>query len=286
MSLPKFQTVERETVFSRLDFRSKLAVFVSLTGVAVLWSQPLLSVSLASAVLIACLWVGVPRGYLGFILRVMTPFFLLLLLTHGFFNVRPVLRLTGQSELTALFRFPENWWVVGGAMLSREGLLYGVNVIAKSLTFLLLVPLCVFTTDPNNLVLGLVRLRLPYKLAFLISSTLRFFPLLFDEIHAVIETQRLRGFALEEMSTLERVKTYSKIAVPIVLGAMFKAQQIEVVLQSKAFSGNAERTYLHDSKLRSADGWVIGFSAVVLMVVGLLYAVAGFGHFGRPITFT
>ncbi len=286
MSLPKFQTVERETVFSRLDFRSKLAVFVSLTGVAVLWSQPLLSVSLASAVLIACLWVGVPRGYLGFILRVMTPFFLLLLLTHGFFNVRPVLRLTGQSELTALFRFPEKRWVVGGAMLSREGLLYGVNVIAKSLTFLLLVPLCVFTTDPNNLVLGLVRLRLPYKLAFLISSTLRFFPLLFDEIHAVIETQRLRGFALEEMSTLERVKTYSKIAVPIVLGAMFKAQQIEVVLQSKAFSGNAERTYLHDSKLRSADGWVIGFSAVVLMVVGLLYAVAGFGHFGRPITFT
>lgn len=171
-------------------------------------------------------------------------------------------------------------------MLSREGLLYGVNVIAKSLTFLLLVPLCVFTTDPNNLVLGLVRLRLPYKLAFLISSTLRFFPLLFDEIHAVIETQRLRGFALEEMSTLERVKTYSKIAVPIVLGAMFKAQQIEVVLQSKAFSGNAERTYLHDSKLRSADGWVIGVSAGVLVVVGILYVVSGVGHFGQRILFT
>lgn len=286
MSLPTFQTVDRETGFSRLDFRSKLAVFVSLTGVAVLWSQPLLSVGLATAVLMACLWVGVPRGYLGFILRVMTPFFLLLLLTHGFFNVRPVLRLTGQSELTPLFRFPENWWVVGGAMLSREGLLYGVNVIAKSLTFLLLVPLCVFTTDPNNLVLGLVRLRLPYKLAFLISSTLRFFPLLFDEIHAVIETQRLRGFALEEMSTLERVKTYSKIAVPIVLGAMFKAQQIEVVLQSKAFSGNAERTYLHDSKLRSADGWVIGVSAGVLVVVGILYVVSGVGHFGQRILFT
>lgn len=279
MKLPQWKTVGRDTLISRLDFRSKLAVFVSLSVIAVLWNQPVLSGLLMAFVLLGCWWAGVPGGYLAFMGRVMAPFFGLLLLTHGFFNVHYVMLLTGQTALTPLFQFPGHWWIVGGGTLSEEGLLYGANVIFKSLTFLLLIPLCVFTTDPNNLVLGLVRLRVPYKLAFLVSSTLRFFPLIFDEIHAVIETQRLRGFALEDLSALERVRTYSKIAVPVVLGAMFKAQQIEVVLQSKAFSGRADRTYLHESTLATRDWITVAGAVLALAVAATLYVTLGFGRF-------
>jgi energy-coupling factor transport system permease protein len=286
MNQPQLRTVSRSTAFSRLDFRTKLAFFISVSAIAICWNDPRLSASLTGAVLIACLSVGVPRAYLALMLRVMSPFFLLLLCTHGFFNIQYVLRITGQATLTPLLTLPAGWWVVGGGSLSLEGLLYGINVICKSMTFLLLVPLCVFTTDPNNLTVALVRLRLPYKFAFVISSTLRFFPLIFDEIRAVTETQRLRGYVPEDMGVRERLQTNAGVAVPVILGAMFKAQQIEVVLQARAFSGRPERTYLHESRLRAAD-WFVIIASMLCLVAALALSSAGvLGHFPATATRT
>jgi energy-coupling factor transport system permease protein len=96
---------------------------------------------------------------LGLLLRVMLPFSLLLLLTHGFFNVAHVQRLTGLEALSVLWRVPAGLPIIGGVALSAEGLRYGVNVVAKSLTLLLLVPPLVLTTPIDALVRGLVALR-------------------------------------------------------------------------------------------------------------------------------
>jgi energy-coupling factor transport system permease protein len=279
MMLPELQRVTRSTFFSRLDFRTKAMTFVSVSIIAALWDNPLMGGLLMLATLGACLGVGVSLAYLGFMFRVMTPFFILLLLTHGLFNVEYVLRLTGRAHLTPVLTIPASWPVLGGRSVSREGLLYGVNVIFKSMTFLLLIPLCVFTTDPNHLVVGLVRLRVPYKLAFVVSATLRFFPMVFGEIQAVIETQRLRGFALEDMGPIQRVRVYAKISVPVILSALFKAQQIEVVMRSKAFSGNADRTYLESTAMRASDWIFVSFLLVAFGAALWSYFAVGFGRF-------
>lgn len=279
MTTPTLQVVNPTSAFAALDFRAKAALFVTASVLAVVWDDLRCTAALALVVFVACRAVGISWAYLGFVLRVMTPFFLLLLCTHGFFNKQYVLRLTGQSEVTPVLSLPESWWIVGGMVASKEGLLYGATVVSKSLTFLLLVPLCVFTTEPNQWVVGLVRLRVPYKFAFLVSATLRFFPLIFDEIQAVMETQRLRGFALESMGPVQRVRTYSRIAVPVILSAMYKAQHVEVVLQSRAFSGHSNRTYLHNPTLTMKDGVVIGLAAVGLVTGVLLTLILGFGRF-------
>jgi energy-coupling factor transport system permease protein len=279
MTLPELQRVTRSTFFSRLDFRTKLMTFATVSIVAALWDNPILGGLLMLAILGACLGVGVSLTYLGFMFRVMTPFFLLLILTHGLFNVEYVLRLTGRLHLTPVLTIPTSWPLLGGRSISREGLLYGVNVIFKSMTFLLLIPLCVFTTDPNHLVVGLARLRVPYKLAFVVSATLRFFPLIFGEIQAVMESQRLRGFALEDMGPVERVRVYAKTSVPVILSALFKAQQIEVVMRAKAFSGDPDRTYLEDTAMRAPD-WV--FASLLTVAFGAAlwaYFAVGFGRF-------
>ncbi len=273
MRTPRLQAVGRANVFTRLDVRSKLAVFLAASVLAVLWDDPAYSAGLMIAALAAVLAAGIPRSYVGLVLRLMAPFFLLLLLTHGFFNSAYLL------HLTPVFTLPEHWKVIGGCSLSWEGLGYGLNVVCKSLTFLLLVPLCVFTTDPNNLAVGLVKLKLPYKLVFVISSTLRFFPLIFGEVQGAIDTQRLRGYAVEDMGVLERIRTYSKIAVPVTLSSLFRAQQIEVALQARGFSGRPERTYLHEAELRAADAAVIVGSALVLAAALYLHASRGLGRF-------
>jgi energy-coupling factor transport system permease protein len=85
------------------------------------------------------------------------------------------------------------------------------------------------------------------------------------------------------MALLQRVRVYAKVAVPLILGSLVKSQQLEIVLQSKAFSGSPDRTYLHDSILKPVDIALIVFFLVTLLVALLLLLITGFGSFGGPI---
>lgn len=285
MSSLTFQTVERDSFFTRLDFRPKLLMMIVITIIAFVWESPALGGVLALLIILACLAVGVKFSYIRTLVTIMIPFYIILILTQGFFAGPLITSLTGKTEeqFTMLFVFPENWFWVGGAGMSREGVMYALNVVAKTLTMTLVIPLGIFTTDVNTMIVGMVKARIPYKLAFIFSSTLRFFPLLFEEIQSIIEAQRLRGLAFEKMGPVKRVRVYAKVAVPLILGAMVKSQMLEVVLQSKAFSGSPDRTYLHESQLERADYIVFALSALFFLAAVVAYIGWGVGRFGGPI---
>jgi energy-coupling factor transport system permease protein len=285
MSLMKFQTVERDSLFTQLDFRPKLLMVAVVSTVAFVWESPIALAALMVLLIALSLIAGVRVNYIRTIITVMIPFYILLLLTHGFWNTDQVKGLTGHDVLTPLFTFPATWPLIGGGSMSVEGFLYGWSVIFKMLTLVLVLPVAIFTTEVNNMIVGMVRARIPYKLVFIFSSTLRFFPLLFEEIQTIIEAQRLRGLAVEKMGPVKRVRVYGKVAVPLILGAMVKSQQLEVVLQSKAFTGSSDRTYLHESVLGSSDWAVIVLFLVLFALAAVLYFTIGFGRFGWLIYF-
>ncbi|MGC9522247.1 MAG: energy-coupling factor transporter transmembrane component T family protein [Anaerolineae bacterium] len=283
MSVTTLQSVEHDSFFTKLDFRPKLALMVAITLVAFLWESPVLGGLLASGVILACLAAGVKGSYIRRIFLIMLPFYALLIVTQGFFAAPLVRARTGQTVLTPLIVFPERWWLVGGATMTAEGVAYGLNVVFKTLTMTLVIPLGIFTTDVNTMIVGMVKAGIPYKIAFIFSSTLRFFPLLFNEIQSIIEAQRLRGLAFERMGPIQRVRIYAKVAVPLILGAMIKSQMLEVVLQSKAFSGSPDRTYLHESRMGPGDYGLLAFSALFLVVAIVSYVALGVGKFLGPI---
>ncbi len=278
----KFQTVERDSIFTRLDFRPKIFMMLVLTVVALIWESPVVQVTMAFLILLACFLSGVKMKFIRTILLIMIPFYVLLLFTHGFFNISQVKSLTGRDELTILFSVPQNWWLIGGLNFTVEGFWYGINTIFKTLTIVLVVPLVIFTTDLDNIIVGMVRAKVPYKLAFIFSATLRFFPLLFSEIGMIIQAQRLRGLAMEKMNIFQRVSVYAKVAVPLILGAMVQSQQLEIVLQSKAFSGDPDRTYLHESILSRLDYAFLIFFTLFLIAAFISWGVWGFGAFSGP----
>jgi energy-coupling factor transport system permease protein len=280
--MSRLVTAARGSFLARLDFRPKLLWAALTSFTALLWESPVANLGLASALFALCLFAGVHGRHLRLLFKVMAPFFALVLLTHGFWNVEQVKALSGHARLTPAFTLPRGLWLIGGASASVEGLLYGVSAIARTLSLVLVVPLVLFTTEVDRMIVALVRARVPYRLTFVFSSTLRFFPLLFDEIAAIIEAQRLRGLAFERLGPLARVRVYARVAVPLILGAMVRAQQLEVVLQSKAFSATGERTYLHDVALTRRDWIALAFGCVALLAVVALYYGYGVGRFTWP----
>lgn len=87
---------------------------------------------------------------------------------------------------------------------------------------------------------------------------------------------------MEKMNPLQRIKVYSKVAIPLILGSMVKSQQLEVVLQSKAFSGSPVRTYLHESEMGTLDYLLMGFFILLLVAAVVLYIFFGIGRFVVP----
>lgn len=282
MNAIALQTVDRRSVFTRLDFRPKLFMMFTITMVAFIWEDPRLGGGLALAVLLSCLAAGIRAGYIRTVLALMLPFSALVILTQGFFSTTLITTLTGRQpdDFRMLIAFPSTWPLVGGAGLSWEGVLYALNIVAKSLTMTLVIALGVFTTDIDAMVVGLVKARVPYKIAFVFSATLRFFPLLFAKAQAIIEAQRLRGLALEGMGLLRRLRIYARIVVPLILSSLIDSQMLDVVLQSRAFNGSSDRTYLHRSRLKAADWIAIGLTGLFLAAAAIGYAVFGIGRFG------
>lgn len=275
----KLQTVKYDSLFTHLDFRSKLVVMLSVTILAFLWESPIVGGILMLSVIASCVLAGVRLNYLGTILKVMIPFYIFLILSMGFFNVEQVKLLTSKSELTPLLILPQTWWLIGGAKMSLEGTLYGLNIVFKTLTMILVIPLAIFTTDVNQMTVGMVRAKIPYKVVFIFSSTLRFVPLLLEEVQSIIESQRLRGLNFEKMGWLKKAQVYAKVAVPLILNSLSKSQKLEIVLQSKAFSGSSNRTYLHESALTIPDYLLMIGSSLLFVAAIALYFGLGIGKF-------
>ena len=280
MGSMKFQTVKHSSLFTRLDFRSKFVMMAVITLIAFLWESPVTGGLLAVSVAIACLLAGVRLNYLATILKFMIPFYIFLVLTMGFFNTEQVKLLTGKSELTPFLTIPPEWWLIGGGRMTVEGTLYGLNIVFKTLTMVLVIPLGIFTTDVNQMTVSMVQAKIPYKIVFIFSSTLRFVPLLLEEVQSIIEAQRLRGLDMKKIGWLKKAQVYSTVAVPLILNAMSQSQKLEVVLQSKAFSGSSDRTYLHESVLHRVDYLIIASFIALFVFTLVLYFGFGVGKFG------
>ncbi|MGB5593887.1 MAG: energy-coupling factor transporter transmembrane component T [Crocosphaera sp.] len=275
----KFETVDKKSIFTRLDFRTKLLMMAVITIIAFVWESPITGGILTLIVGTACVFAGVKSDYLQTIFKVMIPFYTLILIVMGFFNISQVQTLLNTEELTSIFSVPKDWFWVGGLTMNKEGIVYGLNIIFKTLTMVLIIPLGIFTSDINHMVVGMVQAKIPYKIVFIFSSTLRFFPLLLEEIQGILEAQRLRGLALEKMGLIRKVTVYATIAVPLILNAMAKSQKLEVVLQSKAFSGSSKRTYLHESILTQTDYIVMTGFVLLFIIATILYFQWGVGKF-------
>lgn len=279
MSMLRFETVERSSILTRLDFRTKLMMIIVVMILAMLWESPVINAGLALMLILLCLFSGVKVKYIWTVIKLLIPFWLLLLFIHGFFSEALAVRLSGHQILTPIFIIPQDWWLIGGGKLSLEGILFGVNVIFKTLAMVLSVPLALFTTEVDSIIVGMVRSKIPYKIAFVFASTLRFFPALFEDIQMIIEAQRLRGLAMEKMNIFQKLAVYSRIGIPLILSAMADSQQLEVVLQSKGFCGEPNRTYMHDSDLTIEDRTIMSLMGGLFIIAVVIYFAFGVGKF-------
>jgi len=151
--------------------------------------------------------------------------------------------------------FPPVFPLLGGkGSLKWEGLILGLMIGCRLFTLVFLLPVLAGTTSPYRITSGLAAFGLNYQICFMITIAFNLIPGFREEGRTIIDAQKLRGLnSFEEGSFFARMKAWSALFVPLVLGAMRKAQVSSVVMDCRAFGLYKTRTWLDKPVMKVYD---------------------------------
>jgi len=158
--------------------------------------------------------------------------------------------------------------------ISRESLAFGAANFLKLATMMVAGLTLLATTPPEELFLGLVKLRLPYPVAFAFALALRWVPEVFATAMRVKEAQAARGLSWEQGGPLDRLKRHLPLLAPIFLLTLRRTQAMAWALEARGFQMSPRRTYLLSMHMAPRD-WL------ALAVAGLLLAGFVIAHLAQ-----
>jgi energy-coupling factor transport system permease protein len=245
-----------ETIFHRLDPRSKIAFMLLITMLIVI----VRNLWVASAVLLTLvlLWflAGLPFSALKELCTAVIGIVVFLLIVQA-------LLYPGKTPLVQpiIPRFVP--FIGGKGRITLEGILFALLLALRLLAMIIALPLVSMTTPVYIFMLGLVRLGLPYRLAYTMTTALNLIPILQAEANVIVDAQRLRAFQVfEKGNFLDKLKAYPPLVTPLIIGAMRRAQLIAVAMDSRAFGASIDRTYIQDICMQPRDWAFVVFSVL------------------------
>ena len=133
------------------------------------------------------------------------------------------------------------------------------------------------TTDPNELVQGLVKLGLPYPWGLTVGLAIRYLPTTYGLFVTINEAQQARGWIVGKGSLVQRGRSYLPILVATIIAALRLSDGLGLALAARGLGYPARRTVLHDIRLRPADWLVVAVATVLFAGLLVLRYGVGFG---------
>lgn len=241
--MPLYRFSGIESFAHRLDPRTKLTFVLCYLAATFLVPEPWWM--LVGVVVI--LWWGAnipPTRYLGFLTFLVPIFGIVVLLQTFFVHGGPFLWETQLGPVTL--------------HASQPGLEFGLRIASRLLTMGLAFVMFSMTTDPFHWGMAMYRWGLPYKIAFMFSFALRFFPLFQEEFLTVRQAFESRGSdALGSKNIVRRVRAVGIAIPPVALSALRRSREIALAMEARGFSypeqANVRRTLFRTIELRRWD---------------------------------
>lgn len=235
----------------KLDPRTKMVMTVCLSTLALIYNSPyrLLLLLMATMMILFMLRIDFCSmwGYIKHFLSLMLVVFVIqCIFTRG----GEVLLAAGSVPL-----------------VTSRGLLIGGSLVLRIIV-MIAAALILTTFNSRDFILGLIQLKVPYELAFMVSIALRFLPLFRDEFINVVTAVQLRGVELKKVSWGKKMELCRCLLFPVVYGALLKTQQLAMTIEARGFRAYPRRTYLRRLSYRPADYIVmLFFVAATLLLI-------------------
>ena len=227
----------------RLDPRTKiisiLIISISIFLLKNLWGYFLLAVFLLGVALLAKLSIKlVLRGLVPLLWIIVFTFLLHLFFTPG-------------SPIASL----------GPLRITEQGLSLGTFIALRLIFLILVTSLLTLTTSPQKLTKGLEFLLAPlrvvgissHKIAMMMTLSLRFVPLLFEEIDRLINAQKSRGSDLSSKNPIKRIRAIIPILISLLANLFRRADEFALAMETRAYDPDRPRRDPEATKFSTFD---------------------------------
>lgn len=241
-----------DTFVHRLDPRTKTLALLLLFALALAFNHPLWALPVTLLHLGVGAWTGAWLNFwrLRFILVLLFVFSSLL---WPFF-------VAGPTPLVDL----------GPLHASRESALFGLAMGLRLSTMLMAGLIFLTTTKLEDFTAALIRLRLPYPMAFAFTTALRMVPTFAGAGATIVQAQVSRGLDLETGNPLARGRRFVPLAVPLFIFGIRHTNLLAMALESKGFNPTGRRTYLIELRVAGRDWVVLGLLVAAVLVLAWL----------------
>jgi energy-coupling factor transport system permease protein len=259
------------TFLHRLDIRTKMLGFIILSTVAFMFSNPIYNLF----VLICCSWIAVsihlPLRKLRVLLEPLLPVFILIILfssfsySEGSFD-HPVSRKVLFTLLPGGY-FP---CTIGGILL-------GLSLSLRILIMVIASTILTFSSPIDDFLQVLRILRFSPKVAFIITTGLRFIPTMQKKAVQIMEAQRARGADFQSGGLYKKIKSYIPVMVPMIVESIRMSENLAMAMMNRGFGATKKWTILNEFHPGWRDG-VISAGLFLLLTGAVFLKIYSYGR--------
>ena len=232
--------VPGNSLLHRLDPKTKI-IGLMLSSICILEASSFVEIVLITFVFLS-LVISCKLPVIHFVrsVRPMLFFFAIIFITQLLF-----------TEGNTIYRFK---WI----SLSYEGLLLGSIITLRFILLLLFAALLTATTSASRITAGIERLLRPlplryigissHDLAMMMSLSIYFVPLLYDNFRSLKEAQFFRGLNIKKRP----VKAIFSLSVPLVNSSLRRVEEVTLAMESRCYRSFG-RTSIHVMEIKKLD---------------------------------
>lgn len=264
---------ERESFLHHLNPLTKLAFATAVMLLLTLIVDPLLSLILV--VLTVLLTTTLGRIGPWRVLRILAP---VVILSFG------VIWTTALFYVVDPASHPRILWSFGPLTFTDEGLAYGLVIMLRMVGFFAASLLFVLTTDPTDFVQALIqKAHLGDRFGYGAHAAYGFVPLLDNELATIRAAHRVRGVK-ESGGIGDRYRYFVGLLVPLLAGAVRRAERVALAMDARGFGAYPDRTYYRHSTFGVGDlVFVLGVAAALGGILVGLQDLGWLGHLVPPL---
>lgn len=249
-NLPNGMYIAGNSVVHKLDATVKMLLFIILIAAVIatdsLFGYLVLFLFTAAVVLISKIGI---KAAIGNVLRLYWFFITIFLMNLCFFKA-------------------ENAWVSFWIFNpSYDGLMQGIKVVARVIVFMIFSNIINTATPPvevtssiENMISPLKMFKVPVsQIALILSVSIQFIPILFEEADMIKKAQLARGAQFESKRLIDKAKAVIPMVVPIFVSAFRRADELSLAMEA--------RGYRVDVKLNKRKAVHIGIAEIISFIL-------------------
>ncbi|MGD9899343.1 MAG: energy-coupling factor transporter transmembrane protein EcfT [Calditrichaceae bacterium] len=255
------------SILHRLDIRTKGLGFIVVVIAAFLFTAPEYNLIILILCLALMRHIRMPASRLEMMLKPLIPILILIIL------------FSAVSYSPEYFQKPMSQKVLfsaGFMTCTVGGILLGISLSIRILTMVIASTLLTYSTPIDDFIHILRLMRVSHKIAFVLTTGMRFIPTMDKKSRQIIEAQRTRGANFHEGGLVRKIKAYIPVMVPMIVESLRMSENLAMAMLNRGFGASKNWTVMDELNPGIKDA-VITISLLFIITLLIYLKILGYG---------